>query len=211
MICKNAVESLTVPTFKVGYIMCTDALDDLYSKIKSKGVKMTVMLAKATALALAKHPIVNCSCKDGKSFTFNNSINIAVPVAVDGGFFTPVLQDADKVDIYSLSRKLKKLNKKARVTRLHTYEYTTGTFTLFDLGMFGVDSFDAVLPPGTGAIMAVGESQPTVVATKDGQTTIQRQIKVNVTADHRFIYGTELASFLQTLAKIIKDPKDLTL
>ncbi|KAF5735399.1 dihydrolipoyllysine-residue acetyltransferase [Tripterygium wilfordii] len=207
---RNMVGSLTVPTFRVGYTITTDALDTLHKKIKSKGVTMTALLAKATALALVKHPVVNSSCRDGKSFTYNSSINIAVAVAMDGGLITPVLQDADKVDIYSLSRKWKELVEKARAKQLQSQEYTTGTFTLSNLGMFGVDRFDAILPPGTGAIMAVGASQPAVVASKDGRIGIKNQMQVNVTADHRVIYGADLASFLQTLAKIIEDPRDLT-
>ncbi|XP_022875950.1 dihydrolipoyllysine-residue acetyltransferase component 5 of pyruvate dehydrogenase complex, chloroplastic-like [Olea europaea var. sylvestris] len=208
---RNMLESLAVPTFRVGYTITTDALDALYKKIKSKGVTMTAILAKATALALVKHPIVNSSCRDGKSFTYNSSINIAVAVAIDGGLITPVLQDADKIDIYSLSRKWKELVDKARAKQLQPHEYNTGTFTLSNLGMFGVDRFDAILPPGTGAIMAVGASQPTLVGTKDGRIGLKNQMQVNVTADHRVIYGADLAAFLQTLAKIIEDPKDLTL
>ncbi|KAL2513278.1 Dihydrolipoyllysine-residue acetyltransferase component 5 of pyruvate dehydrogenase complex [Abeliophyllum distichum] len=208
---RNMVESLSVPTFRVGYTITTDALDALYKKIKSKGVTMTAMLAKATALALVKHPVVNSSCRDGKSFTHNSNINIAVAVAIDGGLITPVLQDADKIDIYSLSRKWKELVDKARAKQLQPQEYNTGTFTLSNLGMFGVDRFDAILPPGTGAIMAVGASQPTLVGTKDGRIGLKNQMQVNITADHRVIYGADLAAFLQTLAKIIEDPKDLTL
>ncbi|KAL9342413.1 hypothetical protein Peur_065738 [Populus x canadensis] len=209
-VCRNMVESLSVPTFRVGYTITTDALDSLYKKVKSKGVTMTALLAKATALALVKHPVINSSCRDGNSFTYNSNINIAVAVAIDGGLITPVLQDADKVDIYSLSRKWKELVDKARAKQLQPQEYNTGTFTLSNLGMFGVDRFDAILPPGTGAIMAVGASQPTVVGTKDGRIGMKNQMQVNVTADHRVIYGADLAAFLRTLAKIIEDPKDLT-
>lgn len=207
---RNMVASLSVPTFRVGYTITTNALDALYKKIKSKGVTMTALLAKATALALVQHPVVNSSCRNGNSFTYNSSINIAVAVAMDGGLITPVLQDADKLDIYTLSRKWKELVDKARAKQLQPPEYSTGTFTLSNLGMFGVDRFDAILPPGTGAIMAVGASQPSVVATKDGRIGMKSQMQVNVTADHRIIYGADLASFLQTLAKIIEDPKDLT-
>ncbi|XP_061372583.1 dihydrolipoyllysine-residue acetyltransferase component 5 of pyruvate dehydrogenase complex, chloroplastic-like [Gastrolobium bilobum] len=124
---RNMVESLAVPTFRVGYTITTDALDALYKKIKSKGVTMTALLAKATALALVKHPVINSSCRDGKSFTYNSNINIAVAVAMDGGLLTPVLQDADKVDIYSLSRKWKELVEKARSKQLQPHEYNTGT------------------------------------------------------------------------------------
>ncbi|KAJ0757005.1 putative dihydrolipoyllysine-residue acetyltransferase [Helianthus annuus] len=123
---RNMVESLAVPTFRVGYTITTDALDALYKKIKPKGVTMTALLAKATALALAKHPVVNSSCRDGKSFTYNSNINVAVAVAIDGGLITPVLQNADKVDIYSLSRKWKELVDKARAKQLQPHEYTTG-------------------------------------------------------------------------------------
>ncbi|GMI83040.1 embryo defective 3003 [Hibiscus trionum] len=207
---RNMVESLSVPTFRVGYTITTNALDALYKKIKSKGVTMTALLAKATALALAQHPVVNSCCRDGNSFTYNSSINIAVAVAIDGGLITPVLQDADKVDIYTLSRKWKELVDKARAKQLQPHEYNTGTFTLSNLGMFGVDRFDAILPPGTGAIMAVGASQPSVVASKDCRIGMKNQMQVNVTADHRVIYGADLAAFLQTLAKIVEDPKDLT-
>ncbi|XP_024544934.1 dihydrolipoyllysine-residue acetyltransferase component 5 of pyruvate dehydrogenase complex, chloroplastic [Selaginella moellendorffii] len=210
-VCKNMVESLSVPTFRVGYTITTDALDALYKKIKSKGVTMSALLAKAVALAVAQHPVMNASCKDGKSFTYNASINIAVAVAIDGGLITPVLQDADKLDIYSLSRKWKELVDKARAKQLQPSEYNSGTFTLSNLGMFGVDRFDAILPPGTGAIMAVGASAPTVVATSDGLFGIKNQMQVNITADHRIIYGADVAAFLQTLAKIIENPKDLTL
>ncbi|XP_010909491.1 dihydrolipoyllysine-residue acetyltransferase component 4 of pyruvate dehydrogenase complex, chloroplastic [Elaeis guineensis] len=207
---KNMVESLSVPTFRVGYPVMTDALDALYEKIKSKGVTMTVLLAKAAAMALAQHPVINATCKDGKSFTYNSSINIAVAVAIDGGLITPVLQDADKLDIYLLSQRWKELVSKARSKQLLPNEYNLGTFTLSNLGMFGVDRFDAILPPGQGAIMAVGASKPTVVADGDGFFTIKNKMLVNVTADHRIIYGADLAAFLQTFSKIVENPESLT-
>ncbi|XP_022776962.1 dihydrolipoyllysine-residue acetyltransferase component 4 of pyruvate dehydrogenase complex, chloroplastic isoform X1 [Durio zibethinus] len=208
---KNMVESLSVPTFRVGYPVTTDALDALYEKVKPKGVTMTALLAKATAMALVQHPVVNASCKDGKSFTYNSNINIAVAVAINGGLITPVLQDADKLDLYLLSQKWKELVEKARSKQLQPQEYSTGTFTLSNLGMFGVDRFDAILPPGQGAIMAVGASKPTVVADADGFFSVKNKMLVNVTADHRIIYGADLAAFLRTFSKIVENPESLTL
>ncbi|KAI3696217.1 hypothetical protein L1987_79228 [Smallanthus sonchifolius] len=208
---KNMIESLSVPTFRVGYPVMTDALDALYAKVKSKGVTMTALLAKAAAMALAQHPVVNASCKDGKSFTYNSSINIAVAVAINGGLITPVLQDADKLDLYLLSEKWKELVEKARSKQLQPHEYNSGTFTLSNLGMFGVDRFDAILPPGQGAIMAVGVSKPTPVAGKDGYFSVKNQMLVNVTADHRIVYGADLAAFLKTFAKIVQEPDSLTM
>jgi pyruvate dehydrogenase E2 component (dihydrolipoamide acetyltransferase) len=208
---KNMIESLSVPTFRVGYPVNTDALDALYLKVKPKGVTMTALLAKAAGMALAQHPVVNASCKDGKSFTYNSNVNIAVAVAINGGLITPVLPDADKLDLYSLSRKWKELVEKARSKQLQPHEYNSGTFTLSNLGMFGVDRFDAILPPGQGAIMAVGASKPTVVADKSGFFSVKSQMLVNVTADHRIVYGADLAAFLQTFAKILENPDSLTL
>ncbi|XP_010528974.1 PREDICTED: dihydrolipoyllysine-residue acetyltransferase component 4 of pyruvate dehydrogenase complex, chloroplastic-like [Tarenaya hassleriana] len=208
---KNMVESLSVPTFRVGYPVATDALDALYEKVKPKGVTMTALLAKAAAMALAQHPVVNATCKDGKSFTYNSNINIAVAVAINGGLITPVLQDADKLDLYLLSQKWKELVGKARSKQLQPHEYNSGTFTLSNLGMFGVDRFDAILPPGQGAIMAVGASKPTVIADSDGFFSVKNKMLVNVTADHRIIYGADLAAFLQTFAKIVENPDSLTL
>ncbi|CAH8360945.1 unnamed protein product [Eruca vesicaria subsp. sativa] len=208
---KNMIESLSVPTFRVGYPVNTDALDALYEKVKPKGVTMTALLAKAAGMALAEHPVVNASCKDGKSFSYNSNINIAVAVAINGGLITPVLQDADKLDLYLLSQKWKELVGKARGKQLQPHEYNSGTFTLSNLGMFGVDRFDAILPPGQGAIMAVGASKPTVVADKDGFFSVRNKMLVNVTADHRIVYGADLAAFLQTFAKIVENPDCLTL
>ncbi|CAG7862250.1 unnamed protein product [Brassica rapa] len=208
---KNMIESLSVPTFRVGYPVNTDALDALYEKVKPKGVTMTALLAKAAGMALAQHPVVNASCKDGKSFSYNSNINVAVAVAINGGLITPVLQDANKLDLYLLSQKWKELVGKARSKQLQPHEYNSGTFTLSNLGMFGVDRFDAILPPGQGAIMAVGASKPTVVADKDGFFSVKNKMLVNVTADHRIVYGADLAAFLQTFAKIVENPDSLTL
>ncbi|XP_070031521.1 dihydrolipoyllysine-residue acetyltransferase component 4 of pyruvate dehydrogenase complex, chloroplastic-like isoform X1 [Nicotiana tomentosiformis] len=208
---KNMMESLSIPTFRVGYPVSTNALDALYEKVKPKGVTMTALLAKAAAMALAQHPVVNATCKDGKSFTYNSSINIAVAVAINGGLITPVLQDADKLDLYLLSQKWKELVDKARAKQLQPHEYNSGTFTLSNLGMFGVDRFDAILPPGQGAIMAVGASKPTVVSDSEGFFSVKNKMLVNVTADHRIIYGADLAAFLQTFSKIVENPESLTM
>ncbi|KAJ1398281.1 Single hybrid motif [Sesbania bispinosa] len=182
-VAKNMVESLSVPTFRVGYPVTTDALDALYEKVKPKGVTMTAILAKAAAMALVQHPVVNASCKDGKNFAYNSNINIAVAVAINGGLITPVLQDADKLDLYLLSQKWKELVEKARAKQLQPHEYNSGTFTLSNLGMFGVDRFDAILPPGQGAIMAVGASKPTVLADKDGFFSVKNKMLLDCSHD----------------------------
>jgi pyruvate dehydrogenase E2 component (dihydrolipoamide acetyltransferase) len=208
----NMNQSLSVPVFRVGYTITTDALDTLYKQVKPKGVTMTALLAKAVAITLQKHPLVNASYSD-RGIEYKSTINVAVAVAMDdGGLITPVLKNADQTDLYSLSRDWKGLVERARAKQLQPDEYNSGTFTISNLGMFGVDRFDAILPPGTGAILAVGGSRPQVVATKDGAIKVSSQMQVNLTADHRVIYGAHAAQFLQDLAKLIEtNPQSLTL
>ncbi len=200
---RNMVASLEVPTYHVGYTITTDNLDKLYKQVKSKGVTMTALLAKAVAVTLQKHPLLNASYLN-QSLSHPAAINVAVAVAMDdGGLITPVLQNADQLDLYTLSRTWKDLVDRAKAKQLQPVEYNSGTFTLSNLGMFGVDRFDAILPPGTGAILAIGASIPTVVATDDGLLGIKRQMQVNLTCDHRVIYGAHAAAFLKDLAKLI--------
>ncbi|NET59446.1 MAG: 2-oxo acid dehydrogenase subunit E2 [Symploca sp. SIO2E6] len=209
---RNMVVSLQVPTYRVGYTITTDELDKVYKQIKSKGVTMTALLAKAVAVTLQTHPLVNASYT-GAGIQYQTAINIAVAVAMDdGGLITPVLKNADQVDIYSLSRSWKDLVERSRSKQLQPDEYNSGTFTLSNLGMFGVDRFDAILPPGQGSILAIGASRPQVVATADGLMGVRRQMQVNITCDHRIIYGAHAASFLQDLAKLIEtNPQSLTM
>ncbi|ASC69618.1 Dihydrolipoyllysine-residue acetyltransferase component of pyruvate dehydrogenase complex [Halomicronema hongdechloris C2206] len=209
---RGMVASLSAPTFHVGYTITTDAMDALYKQIKGKGVTMTALLAKAVAVTLQKHPLLN-ACYADQAIQYFGQIHVAVAVAMDdGGLITPVLQRADQLDIYSLSRAWKDLVARARSKQLQPEEYNSGTFTLSNLGMFGVDRFDAILPPGQGAILAIGASQPTVVANDDGMLGVKRQMQVNITCDHRVIYGAHAAAFLQDLAQLIEtNPQSLTL
>ena len=205
---RNMNASLAVPCFRVGYTIGTDRLDALYKRVKEKGVTMTALLAKAVALTLARHPQVNAATV-GDAMAYPEAINVAVAVAMeDGGLITPVLAHADRTDLYSLSRTWADLVKRSRSKQLKPEEYSTGTFTLSNLGMFGVDRFDAILPPGTGAILAVAASRPTVVAGKDGSISVKRQMQVNLTCDHRVIYGTHAAAFLKDLAALIENDAD---
>lgn len=209
---RNMEVSLGIPTFHVGYTITTDELDKLYKQVKSKGVTMTALLAKAVAVTLQKHPLLNASYANN-AINYPESINVAVAVAMDsGGLITPVLKQADQMDIYSLSRSWKDLVDRSRAKQLQPDEYSTGTFTISNLGMFGVDSFDAILPPGTGSILAIGGSKPTVIANEQGLIGVKRQMTVNITCDHRVIYGAQAAAFLKDLATLIEtDAPSLTL
>lgn len=201
---RNMMASLQVPTFHVGYTIATTKLDKLYKEVKSKGVTMTALLAKAVALTLEKHPLLNASYSE-QGVQYPGGINIAVAVAMeDGGLITPVLRNANQLDIYSLSRTWKDLVARSRSKQLQPEEYNSGTFTLSNLGMFGVDRFDAILPPGQGSILAIGASRPQVAATGEGLIGVRHEMQVNITCDHRIIYGADAAAFLQDLAKLIE-------
>ncbi|MCP9888848.1 2-oxo acid dehydrogenase subunit E2 [Cyanobium sp. ATX 6A2] len=211
---RNMLASLELPCFRVGYTITTTKLDAFYKQVKSKGVTMTALLAKAVAVTLARHPQVNAATSaDGSAMAYPAAVNVAVAVAMeDGGLITPVLASADQTDIYSLARNWADLVARARSKQLQPDEYSTGTFTLSNLGMFGVDRFDAILPPGTGAILAVAASRPTVVAGKDGSIRVANQMQVNLTCDHRTIYGAHAAAFLKDLAQLIEtNPESLAL
>ena len=209
---RNMVASLQVPCFRVGYTITTDKLDAFYKSVKAKGVTMTALLAKAVGVVLARHPQVNAATTEA-GMAYPAAVNVAVAVAMeDGGLITPVLASADRTDIYSLARNWADLVERARAKQLKPEEYSTGTFTLSNLGMFGVDRFDAILPPGTGAILAVAASRPTVVAGKDGSIAVKRQMQVNLTCDHRVVYGAHAAAFLKDLAELIETaPESLAL
>jgi len=209
---RNMNASLSVPTFQVGYTITTTGLDQLYKLIKPKGVTMTALLIKAVANTLVKHPLLNSAYSD-QGIVHKPDINVAVAVAMDdGGLITPVVKNADRLDIYSLSRQWKILVDKARAKQLTPDEYSTGSFTISNLGMFGVDRFTAILPPNTGAILAVGASNPTVVADAQGAIAIKNQMQVNLTSDHRIIYGADAAQFLKDLAQLLEqDAQSLTL
>ena len=205
---KNMEASLEVPVFRVSRTIVMDSFDDLYQKLKPKGVSVSALLAKAVANVLERHPLINSAYDPSGAVKYNEDINIAMAVALDGGLITPTLRKANELDVFSLARDWKELVGKAREKRLSPEEYNSGTFTISNLGMFGVTQFDAILPPGTGAIMAVGATIPTAVPQKNGFFAVQKQMTVTLTGDHRQIYGSHAAEFLKDLADYIENNSD---
>ncbi len=202
---KNMESSLDVPCFRVGYSINTDKLDSFYKKVKDNGVTMTALLVKAVAKTLKNHPQVNARFSN-EGIYYPEQVNVAVAVAMDGGgLITPVLKDPCITDLFELSRQWRDLVNRSRLKQLEPDEYSTGTFTLSNLGMYGVDRFDAILPPGTGAILAVASSKQTVIANKNGSISVNKVMQVNLTADHRVIYGADGAAFLRDLAYLIEN------
>lgn len=204
-VAQNMTASLTTPVFRLTYTIKTRALDELYAKLKPKGVTLSALLAKAVALALSRHPIMNALYAED-TIVYRSEVNVAMAVALkDGGLITPTLMNADKTDLYTLSRDWKDLVQRAMDKKLTPKEYSGGAFIVSNLGMFGVDQFDAILPPGVPGILAVGASKPVVGIQENGLVGVHKEMKVTMTADHRIIYGADGAEFLKELTNIIEN------
>lgn len=205
---KNMEATLSTPVFRCSRDIQMDEFNSFYQKMKPKGVSVSSLLAKAVALAVEKHPIINSGYHPDGGIIWKKDINVAMAVAIDGGLITPTLKYANEKDILELGQDWRTLVEKAKSNSLTPDEYTTGTVTISNLGMFGVNQFDAILPKGTGSILAIGATREVVVPDKQAVLGLKviNQMTVTLTCDHRQIYGADGAMFMQTLAKIMEDP-----
>ena len=207
-VAKNMEATLEVPIFRVSREIVTDKFDAMYATLKPKGVSVSAMLAKAVAMTIQKHPIVNAAYVEG-GIKYNKDANVAMAVAIDGGLITPTIIGCQDMDIFSVGRKWRELVAKAKDKKLSPAEYSSGTFTISNLGMFGVQQFDAILPPGTGSILAIAASTSKVIQDKaTGQLQTSKSMTVTITCDHRHIYGADAANFLKDLADLIENNVD---
>jgi pyruvate dehydrogenase E2 component (dihydrolipoyllysine-residue acetyltransferase) len=170
-------------------------------------VSFNDIVIKAVALSLAEHPEVNAHWLGDKIRHFNR-IHVAMAVAVEDGLITPVLFDADRMSLWEISEKARELAKKARERKLMPEEYTGATFTVSNLGMFGIDQFTAIINPPEAGILAIGsvEERPVVI---DGQLEVRQRMRVTMSCDHRVVDGATGAKFLQTVKRYIENPLSL--
>jgi pyruvate dehydrogenase E2 component (dihydrolipoamide acetyltransferase) len=170
-------------------------------------VSFNDIVIKAVALSLSEHPEVNAHWLGDKIRHFNR-IHVAMAVAVEDGLITPVLFDADRMTLWEISEKARELAKKARERKLMPEEYTGATFTVSNLGMFGIDQFTAIINPPEAGILAIGgvEERPVVV---NGQLEIRQRMRVTMSCDHRVVDGATGAKFLQTVKRYIENPLSL--
>jgi pyruvate dehydrogenase E2 component (dihydrolipoamide acetyltransferase) len=162
------------------------------------------IVIKAVALALSEHPEVNAHWLDDKIRQFNR-IHVAMAVAVEDGLITPVLFDADRLSLWDISARARELAGRARERKLTPEEYTGATFTVSNLGMFGIEQFTAIINPPEAGILAVGgvEEKPVMV---DGSLEVRQRMRVTMSCDHRAIDGATGAKFLQTLRRFVENP-----
>jgi pyruvate dehydrogenase E2 component (dihydrolipoamide acetyltransferase) len=170
-------------------------------------VSHTDLLVKISAEALRRHPRVNSTWRDG---TVNPSerVNVGVAIAVEEGLIVAVVHDADRLSLADTAARRIELVDRARSGRLQPQDVTGGTFTVSNLGMYGVDSFDAVINAPQAAILAVGRILDRIVPF-DGQPAVRPMLQLSVAFDHRVVDGARGAEFLDTLASLVEEPAGL--
>ena len=169
----------------------------------SANITFTDLLVKYAASSLKEHPRVNASLIDGKLIK-NLAINIGIAVATEDGLIVPVIHNADELSLEEITERRKELVARTQEGKLRSGDLDAGTFTLSNLGMFDVDSFNAIINPPQSAILAVGRIIDQVVP-MDGKPVIRPMLTINLSFDHRVIDGARGAHFLQTLSNLIEN------
>lgn len=177
-----------------------------------EGIKISVndMLIKASAMALMAEPDCNASYTDA-GFAYHNSANISVAVAIDGGLITPVIRDAQTKGLAQIGAEMKDLATRARERKLKPQEYTGGTFSISNLGMFGIKNFASIINPPEGMIMSVGAGEKGPVVEDNGQLGVGTVMSVTLTCDHRVIGGAEGARWLNAFKRYVEAPESMLL
>jgi len=201
----------TIPHFYLRRDIQLDTLlalrSELNSQLAVRDVKLSVndFIIKAAALALQSVPAANAVWAGDRVLQLKPS-DIAVAVAIEGGLFTPVLKDADSKSLSTLSAQMKDMAARARGKKLAPHEYQGGSFAISNLGMFGVDNFDAVINPPHGAILAVGAGKKRPVVAPDGSLGVATVMSVTMSVDHRAIDGALGAQLLQAIVDNLENP-----
>ncbi len=195
--------SQTIPHYRLSTELAVDALfarrEDL--KAAGKDVSLSDLLTRAVALALIRHPSVNAQFTGEELLQFAHA-DIAIAVATSSGLLTPVIRDADELSVEEIAARSRDLVERAKAGRLSRDEITGGTFTISNLGMFGVTQFDAIINPPQVAILAVGSARQCVVP-RNGQPVIARQMTVTLSCDHRIVDGAVGAALLKTIGELV--------
>ena len=208
-IARRLAESIgPVPTFYLTSELDVERVAEMRDAMTELGAEYKVsfndIVLKAVATALQQHPEVNAHWLGDKMRYFNR-VHIGMAVAVEDGLITPVIFDADTKGLADISREARELAKRARDRKLKPEEYTGATFSVSNLGMFGIDHFTAIINPPEAAILAVGGVEARIVAV-DGQAAVRKKMNVTMSCDHRVIDGATGAKFLQTLRRLIENP-----
>ena len=208
-IARRLSESLgPIPTFYLTADLDMDRVTEMRTAMVEMGdefkVSVNDIVMKAVATALTLHPEVNAHWL-GDRIRYFNRVHLGMAVAVEDGLITPVVFDADRKRMSEISREARELATRARERRLKPDEYTGATFSVSNLGMFGIEHFTAIINPPETAILAIGavERKPVDV---DGEVVARQRMRVTMSCDHRVIDGATGARFLQTLRRMLENP-----
>jgi pyruvate dehydrogenase E2 component (dihydrolipoamide acetyltransferase) len=213
---KMTYSKMSIPHFYISTeVDMTEAAkvrEELIPIIETKtGVRLsfTHMLIKAVAMALREYPQLNALC-DGENIKISKDVNIGIAVGLEDGLIVPVLKKVDSMDLAQIVSRTEKLITKAREKKLSEEEFTGGTFTISNLGIFDVDSFTAIINPPEIAILAIGKirDKPAVV---NGEIKIRKIMKITLSADHRAVDGVIAAKFLGKVKALLEKPYNLLL
>ncbi len=194
-IAKRMESVALIPTFTLFRRVGVRAFLKLYRELKKEGVAFSVILAKVVAHLLRENRKLNAQYRDGRVI-YKEEINVAIALALEEGLITPVLKDVDKRDVFELSKEWRELQNRAKEKRLKPEEIYSGTFTITNLGAFGVDEFIPLLNPPQSAILGV-------------PSPYRNFIKFSLVCDHRLIQGHEGAKFLNSLKEVLEDGEKL--
>jgi pyruvate dehydrogenase E2 component (dihydrolipoyllysine-residue acetyltransferase) len=167
-------------------------------------ISINDVIIKVTAAALMQHPQVNASFQD-KVVRFYDHADIGVAVAIEDGLITPIIRSADQKSLSQIAAEIRELADRAKSRKLKPEEYTGATFSVSNLGMFGINEFTAIINPPEGGILAIGAMTPQPVV-RDGEVVVRQMMRVTMSCDHRLIDGATGAKFLQTFKKILENP-----
>ncbi|MGQ9541701.1 MAG: dihydrolipoamide acetyltransferase family protein [Armatimonadota bacterium] len=208
---RTTLTKQTVPHFYVTMdVDMTEAMalrEKLNTALSEDAPKVSVndLVTKACALALARHPRVNALYQNERIY-LSNEIHIGIAVALPDGLIVPILRHCERKTLRQITAETRQLVEKARAGRLTPEEYTGATFSISNLGMYGVDEFIAIINPPAVAILAVGAVQKQPVALDDDTVVVRSRMKVTISADHRALDGAVAAEFLRELKAILENP-----
>jgi pyruvate dehydrogenase E2 component (dihydrolipoamide acetyltransferase) len=213
-VARRLVESMrSTPHFYLTIAVDAEALLDLRAELnrelagRGDDLKVSVndLIVKACAGLLRTNPDLNVSF-GGDKLLVHRRVHVGIAVAVEGGLVVPVIRDADRKTLTQVARETKELAGKARAGKLGAGEVGGGTFTVSNLGMFGIDRFTAVINPPEAAILAVGAAVAEPVATEDGGVEVHRRMRLTLSIDHRALDGATGAGFLAQLKSVLEQP-----
>jgi pyruvate dehydrogenase E2 component (dihydrolipoamide acetyltransferase) len=199
---------MLIPHFYVSQEIKGDALDSFRQQLKEGGYNISVndCIIKAVALALEKHPAVNSGFNSQNQTLIRfKTVDISIAVSVPDGLITPIIRHANYKNLSEIATESRLLSSKARAGKLQREEYMGGSFTISNLGMYGITSFLGVINPPQAAILSIGtlEEKPLV---EKGQLRVGKVMILNLSADHRVIDGIDAAQFLKTVQKFLENP-----